>query len=209
MNVISHRVYWKEPAEKNRPIAFHRSFDLGLGTETDVRDLRGTLVISHDAPQGSEITLKEMLDILNGRDLPLAINIKADGLAKSLNEYMLARGLTKWFTFDMSVPEMVFQLRLGLPVYTRASDYEHPPVCYSESKGVWLDAFHFQWYGTGEINAFLRDGKRVCIVSPELHQRDPKPLWELLKASHLKDHPDLTLCTDMPEDAIAMFGGVP
>jgi len=41
MLVISHRGYWKELAEKNRPIAFERSFALGFGTETDIRDYKG------------------------------------------------------------------------------------------------------------------------------------------------------------------------
>ena len=118
MIVISHRGYWKEAAEKNKPVAFHRSFDLGYGTETDVRDLRRTLMIAHDPPDGSEITLEAMLDILAGRDLPLAMNIKADGLARDLAAIMAARGVRNWFTFDMTVPETVVQLRLGLPVFT-------------------------------------------------------------------------------------------
>jgi dTDP-glucose pyrophosphorylase len=205
--ILSHRGYWKAAAEKNTPVAFSRSFDLGFGTETDVRDRNGELVISHDMPNGSEITLTAMLDILDGRDLPLAINIKADGLARLLNEQMQARGLTRWFTFDMSVPEMVVQLRLGLPVFSRASEYEEPPARYADALGIWLDGFTSQWYDVSKISGFLRDGKRVCIVSPELHGRDPKPLWALLKPSEVADHPALMLCTDLPEDAADWFGG--
>jgi hypothetical protein len=205
--IISHRGYWKDATEKNTPKAFHRSFDLGFGTETDVRDRNGSLVISHDMPNGSEITLDAMLDVLAGRDLPLAMNIKADGLARLLNEQMRARGLTRWFTFDMSVPEMVFQLRLGLPVFSRASEHESPPACYDQVVGVWVDAFDRPWYGAGELSGFLRDGKQVCIVSPELHGHDPKPLWTMLKASDVTGHPALMLCTDLPEDATAWFGG--
>ena len=57
MIVLSHRGYWKTAVEKNTPTAFKRSFELGFGTETDVRDRNGELVISHDMPNGSEITL--------------------------------------------------------------------------------------------------------------------------------------------------------
>ncbi len=206
MIILSHRGYWKEPSEKNRPIAFHRSFDLGYGTETDIRDMRGELMISHDMPKGTEITLAEFLDILDGRDLPLAMNIKADGLAKILNEAMNARGLTQWFTFDMSVPETVVQLRLGLPVFTRASEYEQPPPFYDRAGGIWLDGFESQWFGAREIEAFLRDGKRVCIVSSELHGRPHAALWEMLRASGLYKHEALMLCSDIPEDATRYFG---
>jgi hypothetical protein len=205
--VLSHRGYWKEPAEKNRPEAFERSFDLGFGTETDVRDLRGELMIAHDMPTGAEVTLVQFLAILNRRDLPLAMNIKADGLARSLDAQMRAHGLTQWFTFDMSVPEMVVQLGLGLPVFTRASEYEQPPACYDRAVGVWLDAFRSEWYAARDVEAFLRDGKRVCIVSPELHRRPHQGLWAMLRDAGLDRHDGLMLCSDVPEDAVRYFGG--
>ena len=50
MIVLSHRGYWKTPAEKNTAAAFRRSFDLGFGTETDVRDRGGELVIATTRP---------------------------------------------------------------------------------------------------------------------------------------------------------------
>jgi hypothetical protein len=205
--VLSHRGYWKEPGEKNGTVAFRRSFELGFGTETDLRDRLGELVIAHDMPDGSEITLSAMLDILNGRDLPIAMNIKADGLARLLAAQMQARKLTNWFTFDMSVPEMIFQLQLGVPVFTRASEFEKQPTCYDRAIGVWFDAFRDEWYGAPHVEAFLRDGKKVCVVSPELHGRDPKSLWMMLRSSSVKDHPDLMLCTDIPEQAVSFFGG--
>ena len=206
MIIISHRGYWKEATEKNRPEAFARSFALGYGTETDVRDRGGELVISHDPAREDSITLTALLDLLGERDLPMAMNIKADGLAVGLLAAMSARGLTRWFTFDMSVPETVVQLRLGLPVYTRASEYERPPPFYERVTGIWLDAFEGQWYTMADIRAFLSDGKQVAIVSPELHRRAHLPLWTELKTSGLVEHPALTLCTDVPEDASAWFG---
>ena len=51
MIILSHRGYWKSEKERNQEVAFHRSFDLGYGTETDIRDIQGKLVISHDMPQ--------------------------------------------------------------------------------------------------------------------------------------------------------------
>jgi hypothetical protein len=107
----------------------------------------------------------------------------------------------------MTVPELVVQLRLGLPAYTRASEYEQPPPCYDRAIGVWLDAFEGQWYSASVIERFLRDGKKVCIVSPELHGREHRSLWSSLKQSGLVAHPDLTLCTDLPEDAVAFLEG--
>jgi hypothetical protein len=122
---------------------------------------------------------------------------------------MQTRGVKRWFTFDMTVPETVVQLRLGLPVFTRASEYEQPPPCYDRAIGVWLDAFMSTWYSPAYIETFLRDGKQVCIVSPELHGRDHNDLWAALKASPVSAHPNLMLCTDIPEEATALFGEGP
>ena len=205
MIVLSHRGLWHETAEKNQPVAFARSFERGFGTETDVRDFGGDLVISHDMAQGGALTLAGMLDILGGRALPLAMNVKADGLAAALKARMAERGVSRWFTFDMSVPEAVVQIRLGLPVFTRASEYERKPALYDQSIGVWLDAFVSTWFTVADINAFLQDGKQVAVVSPELHGRSHLPLWEMLHP--LRGHPALMLCTDHPERAQAFMAG--
>jgi glycerophosphoryl diester phosphodiesterase len=205
--ILSHRGCWTDIGEKNRAGAFSRSFDLGFGTETDIRERAGDLVLSHDTAGKDALRLADMLDLLGRRDLPLALNIKSDGLARALQSQMRARGLSQWFTFDMSVPEAVVQIRLGMPVFTRASEYERQPVLYDQALGVWLDAFVSEWYSAADINGFLQDGKRVAIVSPELHGRGHLALWQRLLASGVKDNPALMLCTDLAEDARAFFGG--
>jgi len=82
----------------------------------------------------------------------------------------------------MAAPDMMAQLTLGLPAYTRVSDHEQQPVCYDRAAGVWLDCFDSDWFGSRHIAGFLRDGKPVCVVSPELHGRDPAAVWRLLRA---------------------------
>lgn len=208
MIVLSHRGHWTSAEEKNRPAAFHRSFDGGFGTETDVRDRGGELVIAHDMARPDDLRLDDVLDILDSRDLPLALNIKADGLGPALAERMAARRLTNWFTFDMAPPDLVFQLRCGLPAFTRVSDYEPSPVCYDQAGGVWLDAFERDWFEPRDITGFLSDGKKVCVVSPELHRRDPAAVWAMLRTPALAGCPDLMLCTDQPRAAADYFGGV-
>ena len=47
MVILSHRGYWKD-ARKNSVDAFKASFVREFGTETDIRDYNGELVISHD-----------------------------------------------------------------------------------------------------------------------------------------------------------------
>jgi hypothetical protein len=205
MDVLSHRGYWTADAEKNRPAAFERSFALGFGTETDVRDHDGRLVISHDMPGAGALPYAAYLDCLARtatRPLLQAVNIKADGLAAELARAMKDCA-HPWFVFDMSLPDTLGQLRAGNPVYLRMSEFESlPPALEPRIKGVWLDAFERTWYDAGTIRALLDRGLAVCVVSPELHKRaDHAELWTMLRP--LRDRAGLSLCTDLPEQARA------
>lgn len=204
MIIISHRGYWLEDREKNCEIAFQRSFDLGFGTETDVRDRNGELVISHDIPSGKEMTLEAFLDIFGERALPLAINVKSDGLVMLLNKMMLAKRVKDWFVFDMSIPDTRGYLQAGIPVFARMSEVEREPAWLDRAAGIWLDAFSGTWYDIEHVTSLLRINKRVCIVSPELHGRDYESFWKNLLP--LANHPALMLCTDFPERARVFFG---
>ncbi|RMN63551.1 putative phosphodiesterase [Pseudomonas syringae] len=203
MQIISHRGYWLQRPERNLPEAFHRSFDLGFGTETDVRDVAGQLVISHDMPAGGELTLDGLLDIMAGRNLPLAINVKADGLAQALAETFARCGHTNWFAFDMAVPDMRSYLNANLITYTRLSDVEPSPAWLEQAAGVWLDGFEGEWFSNQVIGDLLSLGKRICVVSPELHGRGHDALWQQLLEFRSQDR--LMLCTDLPADAATFF----
>ena len=207
MEVLSHRGYWKTAGEKNTRTAFARSFALGFGTETDVRDLQGRLVISHDIPvepaMGLESYLADLAQHPGGR-LTQALNIKSDGLADALARQM-RECEHPWFVFDMSVPDMVQHLRAGNPCFARMSEYEAFPQAFvGQIQGIWLDAFQSTWYSADVIESLLGQGLRVCVVSPELHGRpNPEDLWRALRP--LCDHPGLLLCTDLPEAARSLL----
>ena len=201
MQILSHRGYWREPAEKNSRAAFARTLQAGFGTETDVRDLAGQLVVSHDPPTGGEMGWSELLAMFEGSGLPLAVNVKSDGLAPQLLQ-AFAVSTTPWFAFDMSGPQTVVFARAGLPFYTRHSDAEPQPILYSEAAGVWLDSFtDDQWIRPDLILRHLEAGKAVCVVSSELHGREPGRLWDRL--AELRGEARVTLCTDRPEEAKA------
>ena len=201
MRIISHRGYWRASAEKNSRAAFARTLEAGFGTETDVRDLAGKLVVAHDPPAGGEMAWSELLAMFEGSGLPLAVNVKADGLAPLLRR-AFGESATPWFAFDMSGPETVRYAREGVAFYTRHSDVEPQPILYAEAAGVWLDSFtDDQWIRAEVVLRHLDAGKAVCVVSSELHGREPAPLWERL--AKLGDAAGVTLCTDRPQEAKA------
>ncbi len=207
MRILSHRGMWNDFAtESNKAIAFTRSFDFNLGTETDIRDCGGNLLISHDMPCGKEMPFEEFLELAAGRNLPLALNIKADGLGGRIKELLERYGQKDYFTFDMSIPDMVVQMDMGLRVYTGMSDILPSPVLLKRAAGVWLDSFYSDWFSEDDVRRILDLGKGVCIVSADLHKRDVKEQWDKLGEFSCIDNPQLMLCTDMAEAAIECFG---
>lgn len=207
MEIISHRGYWLSSEEKNAPVAFHRSFNLGFGTETDVRDCAGKLLVSHDPPVGTEISLEDLLEIAGAAQPTLALNVKADGLASKIADVMRHFQYRNWFVFDMSIPDTRMQISAGNPTYVRYSEVEQTPAYLDNAVGIWLDAFETDDWRIPVGAEFLHKSKHVCLVSPELHKRPHLPFWTKLLHSDVTAHERLILCTDFPEQARDFFRG--
>jgi hypothetical protein len=108
-----------------------------------------------------------------------------------------------YFVFDCAIPDLREHIRCGNAVYTRMSEVEVVPAWLKHAQGVWLDGFDGDWCRALDIEDLLAREKGVCVVSPELHGRDPAPYWEMLKP--LSEHPRLMLCTDHPVKARSFF----
>jgi hypothetical protein len=212
MKILSHRGYWKSESEKNSLIAFERSFRLGFGTETDFRDFNGRLVISHDVPTsgGDWIYADDFFECYKSFDLsmPLALNIKSDGIQRLLGDMLSKYNVDNYFVFDMSIPDTIGYLKSGLNVFSRQSEFEPNPAFFNDVKGIWLDEFNSHWISKDLILNYLNHGKKICIVSPDLHNRSYHLEWETYKNSEIKlndKFENFWLCTDYPETAKSYF----
>lgn len=212
--ILAHRGLWKLHGERNTPAALAAALDAGFGVETDVRDCLGTLVISHDMPAGNEQRFDDFLDLYVQAQstAPLAINVKADGLAEAIRAALYCRGIDDYFCFDMSVPDSRSYTALGMRVFARRSELEPHSVGTDRAAGIWLDAFEGTWFNVDAIHHWLSCGQDVCVVSPELHGRPHAPLWKDIhrclahadRLSPTSSRGRLMLCTDFPEQ----FAGV-
>lgn len=209
MQILSHRGYWITAEEKNTKVSFERSFSLSFGTETDLRDRDGELVVSHDPAKQDAVSILELFSTYRQYllDLPLALNIKADGLQKLLAAALVEYQIKNYFVFDMSVPDMVSYIKSGIRVFTRQSEYEPNPVLYEHSQGVWIDGFKTEWIDESTIKKHIETGRQVCLVSPELHGRSHEIFWERLLKMSVTTSSDVMLCTDYPEQARKIFHG--
>ena len=207
MEIISHRGYWFKNSEKNSDLAFRRSFSLSFGTETDIRDFDGELVISHDVANKNCITIEKFFEIYKSIEIQpsLALNIKSDGLQNLLKKSLMQNNINNYFVFDMSIPDTIMYLKEGMNVFIRQSEHELGTSFYESASGIWLDAFDEVWYSEELVKKHLNNGKKVAIVSSELHNREYLKHWTLLKSWNIINDDNLILCTDFPEKAIKFF----
>jgi hypothetical protein len=202
MHLISHRGYWVNENEKNKINAFHRAFKFGFGAEIDLREYKGELLVSHDLLCGEELNFDQILSIWDGES-KLALNIKEDGLASIIQSKMKPFAPENWFVFDMSIPDTLNHIKIGNPVFIRMSEIEKDVSLLKDSRGVWLDAFQDIWYDLAFMEEILSKDRKICIVSPELHDHDYKILWSQVKTFQANDN--ILLCTDFPNEAKSFF----
>jgi hypothetical protein len=216
MQLLAHRGMWDDPATKNSPESLKQALENGFGIETDFRDFTDAegqlrIAVSHDPLSGTNPLLaSEFIETLLrlNPSAPVAFNIKADGLQSLLTALVPSAVWQHSFVFDMSVPDTIQWLKTDVPVFVRHSEVEPDPVLLSNKgvKGIWLDAFYDQWWDSGTIEAHLEAGRRVAIVSPELHTRAYEEMWESIATAELHTSDDVLLCTDLPNEARKFFG---
>lgn len=206
MDVIAHRGFWTSPKEKNTPQAFRMAFENGFGVETDFRDSLGKLVISHDVPHGPDNSIATFLELYAKHPVnsPIAINIKSDGLQGLIVDLIQKAGFKNYFVFDMAVPDMRDYFSREIPVYSRVSDQESPAFLDSVD-GIWFDAFQNELLDSKLVNRYLDMGKKMTFVSSELHGRDYIGLWKFIRDEDFHRREDVSICTDLPEDARKYF----
>lgn len=209
MKIIAHRGFWQKEVEQNTPAAFQRAFENGFGVETDIRDYHGSLVISHDMPLTPAMSIDAFFELYrqSGRDFPLALNIKSDGLCREMKKILTKNKIENYFVFDMSVPDTLGYLREKVKIFTRQSEWEREPVFYDLAQGVWLDELGKPWITEEEVAKHCAQGKAVGIVSAELHRRSYRKGWENYKRFPLQIREHCLLCTDYPMEARKFFNG--
>ena len=214
MIILAHRGLWQNPVDKNSASALRKALEDGFGVETDIRDLAGQLVVSHDPPRAGALALDDFLDayVQSRATGILALNIKSDGLQLALAKALASRriGPDRYFVFDMGVPDAIGYLGQKMPCFTRQSEVEPEPAFIDQASGIWLDCFQEDWINGSDILNHCLVGRHVAVVSPELHGRHWQSAWEkwreayrILNQRGLSNH--FMICTDHPREAKAFF----
>jgi len=206
MRFLAHRGYWTAGYPQNSIEAIVAASRKNHGVEIDLRDHDNEIVVAHDLPTGKMLTLEQLLASLEHLPQPLALNIKADGLAARVAEILEGARISDAYVFDMSVPDHLAWLQRGVPSLARWSDIEPHPVLALESDGIWLDSiWHDLWWHADDIARVLKSGKMLSIVSPELHGRPYEHVWRRIREADWTHHESVFICTDYPDLAESFF----
>ncbi len=191
--IFAHRGFWSDTnLNPNSLSALQRAAEFNFSVETDLRnDAFGTW-IAHDPLEISDALDAKLIFEFGNR---VAINIKSDGLGVFALENIELIKSTNSFFFDGSLPQMFSMKKMGVPHALRLSEYESelpwPP------DGIWLDAFESDWWLARDVSEFLLNFETV-IVSPELHGRDPRFVWDAIYGLEEEIRARVGLCTDKP-----------
>lgn len=208
-SILAHRGLFNCDSEKNTFTAIKRALDSGYGIETDIRDIDGRLVISHDPPlsKSSLPTLISILEIVKSvsSNPRIALNVKSDGLlGLLLSNSLIYNYIDNIYLFDMSIPDSVQYHGSPFATYGRVSEYE-PLTILPHVSGFWIDNFTGNFPQVSAASSLLADGFRVCLVSSELHKLNHMQLWSEIVSSGIHLHPHFELCTDYPLEASKFF----
>ncbi len=190
--IYAHRGLWDQNTPKNSKTSLEAAVTAGFSIETDIRLYNNNLVISHDADlSGEEVCLNAVII----EDKSIALNIKSDGLLTYVESWLRNKAKENIFVFDGSIPEMYKYSQSLIPHALRLSEFETELPWIPNI--IWLDSFtHDWWLNDLKVIDILKQNK-VVIVSPELHGRDPRRVWDFILGS-ISDYPDLSFCTDYP-----------
>ena len=96
--VLAHRGLWADKEQQNTLSAIEEAWARGFGVETDLRDSRGNVVVSHDPPEEGVLEAVEVLSRYDalGCDSTLALNIKADGIGRLLTTKLALYDITNY-----------------------------------------------------------------------------------------------------------------
>jgi hypothetical protein len=197
--IFAHRGDWHPDLLPNSSTALSNAFLNGFAVETDVRDFHGELVVSHD-PCTS--TAAQRFTELFSPGHRVAINIKSDGLSGSLAKHLDHIVTSKSFIFDCSFPELLRYRSLGIPHAMRLSEYEKEFPWTPNY--IWLDAFESNWWLEDLPTHELMKKIPTVIVSPELHKRDHKAVWDKAKSLR-RSGVEILICTDFPNQLAEEF----
>jgi glycerophosphoryl diester phosphodiesterase len=220
--ILAHRANLAGPhsAVENSLEACARALEAGFGLETDLRrDAAGAFYISHDPlPRAAGNRLESYTELFTRHPTAeLAINVKELGYEPALVALMKSGRLgarSFYFDFELLEPETpgAAQGKIkalpsgnGVALASRLSDRNEPLTqCLAiPAEIVWADEFDSLWLTAREAEAVRAAGRRLFVISPELHGFDKAAM--VRRWRDFRDWGVDGVCTDYALEARGFF----
>jgi hypothetical protein len=138
------------------------------GVEIDVRSSGQDIILEHEPFKEGQIFTK-WLEHWQGQSLIL--NVKEEGIEERTLELLSSYPNLEYFFLDQSFPFLARTIKSGNKnTAVRVSDLESVETALlMKCNWVWIDCFLGDWnFLPGVIRRLQNDGKKICLVSPEL-----------------------------------------
>lgn len=138
------------------------------GVEIDIRSSGQDIILEHDPFKEGQL-FTDWLKDWQGQSLIL--NIKEEGIEERTLEMLSAYPNLEYFFLDQSFPLLARTAKSGNKnTAVRVSDLESVETALlMNCNWVWIDCFLGDWnFLPGVIRRLQNDGKKICLVSPEL-----------------------------------------
>ena len=164
------------------------------GIEIDVRDYKNKLILNHDPFKKGEY-LDKFLKLYN-HDV-LIINVKSEFIEFEILKILKKYKKKNYFFLDSSYPVIINLSKKIKRFAIRVSDYEsfeNVYKLYPHCKWIWLEIFKKINLQKKDLKFIKRKKIKICLVSPELHNRK-KDLLKIKKFIHNKKIQIDAVCT--------------
>ena len=172
-----------------------REVEKHFGIEIDLRSKNGEIILAHDPIVDGE-SLENFMASFSHK--MLILNVKEDGLEEQILAILKNHNSPDYFFLDQPFPTLAKSLKLGHQCAMRVSEYELPfKLLQPQPQWLWIDSITGNWdHIEGAINYAKANRIKSCLVSPELHGRDPKSEIEYKLMRHYNEID--FVCTKIP-----------
>lgn len=162
-------------AHRRNTIAELKATPSCYGVEVDIRSIGDRLVTQHDPFLVGELFEDWLSAYRHGT---IILNVKEEGLEERLIHLMKLKRIENYFFLDQSFPFLVKWSNAGeRKCAVRVSEFESIESALSlagKVNWVWVDCFSYFPLNEQDAKRLKNVGFKLCIVSPELHGRNPE-----------------------------------
>ena len=152
--------------------------DKQFGVEIDIRNNNNDIILSHDPFNENNCNLFENYLQKYNNDL-LILNIKSERLELKCIELLEKYNINNYLFLDSSIPMiyLLYNKYNNNNIACRFSEYEPIEFYYNIKnmiKYIWIDCFTKFILTKKYYDLFIKNNKKICIVSPELQNQKEK-----------------------------------